>query len=331
VRPAPPVRGVVSIEVGFKVVNTNTSTLQCASDGAAYTVRGHLVGPRSAFSSTPPSVITVYLHGFVVSETSWIFDDVPGYNHAAEMAERGHVSLTVERIGWDEGRPNGYLTCVGSAADVAHQIVGRLRKGDYKVEAGTPISFGEVVLAGFETGGAIAQVEAYSYKDVAGLVVIGYHNQGVTDGAVGEFVRGSSRCATGGEDAESDSPGGGYVPATADYIREANFHNADPAVAAAVLGRTEKNPCGEFMTLPVEFVTGPSRLSEVDVPVLLLQPDHDSVADPTGAEEQSDHYPPDSDVTFQMLENTGHFPMFERTAPQFRDVLSSWLSKRWGL
>ncbi len=320
-------RGAVAeLNVAFEVTNTNTSVIPCASDSLSHVVRGHLVAPRSTLRTNPATTVTLYVHGFVVTETSWRFDAVPGYDHAAEMAKLGHVSITIERIGWDDGRPNGFMTCIGSAADVIHQIVGQLRSGDYAAEPNEPVAFRRVVLAGFETGGAVAQLEAYSYKDVDGLVVIGYHNQGITDGATQEFVSGASRCGKGGEDAESDTPGGGYIPATEAYIRDADFFDADAAVKAAVLKQTEKNPCGEFLSLLAEFKTGPSSLGQITVPVLLIQSDHDSVADPAGAEAQKDHYENSADVTFRMLKNTGHFPTLERTAPMFRELLSDWLA-----
>src|SRR4051794_22281746 len=55
--------GIVVRDVSFRVQNTNTSGVRCPSDNAAYTVRGHLVGPQSVLAGPAPRVVTVYLTG----------------------------------------------------------------------------------------------------------------------------------------------------------------------------------------------------------------------------------------------------------------------------
>jgi hypothetical protein len=43
------VEAVTSLPVSFEVENVNRSKVACASDGATYTVRGHIVGPTKEF------------------------------------------------------------------------------------------------------------------------------------------------------------------------------------------------------------------------------------------------------------------------------------------
>src|SRR6266576_2153667 len=93
--------GVVDLPVSFKVKNTNSSDMPCASDGARYTVRGHLVAPRSALDARGRRAITVYLHGFNVGAFMWRLPGFPQLDLPAALARLGHVSLVVDELGYD--------------------------------------------------------------------------------------------------------------------------------------------------------------------------------------------------------------------------------------
>jgi hypothetical protein len=41
---------------------------------------------------------------------------------------------------------------------------------------------------------------------------------------------------------------------------------------------------------------------------------------------QQGHFSGSSDVTAVSIPGTGHFPMFERTLPQFRGIFANWLT-----
>lgn len=310
---------VVDAVATFRVVNTNTSELVCPSDAGAYTVRGHLIGPADALDDPAGGAVTLYLHGAGLSEATWTFDAVPGLHHAAEMAELGHVSVTIERVGWDAPYPHGWLACVGSAADVAHQVVASLRAGSYAVEGRSPVAFARVVAAGHDIGGAIAQVEAYSFSDVDGLVVMGYHNQGVGDEGLREFLDAEAVCALGG-----------YTwLGTPESFRSHSVADAEPGVADAMVALREKVPCGELASTATEVLTGADRLGDITVPVLLVYAADDFGFTADGAAEQPAHFSGSDDVSYVMLAEAAHFFMLERRAPEFRAVLSDWLSSRW--
>nr|WSZ97075.1 hypothetical protein OH820_16700 [Streptomyces sp. NBC_00857] len=121
---------IVDVPVTFTVRNTNRSKTGCRTDGATHRVRGHLTAPASVLSGEKRA-ITLYQHGIAAGEWYWRLD-VPGYHYAEELAKRGHASLTLDRLGYGSSdRPDGLGTCIGAEADIAHQIVGQLRKGSY--------------------------------------------------------------------------------------------------------------------------------------------------------------------------------------------------------
>src|SRR5882724_3634871 len=73
----PPSAPVQSRAVSFQVHNTNRSMVPCQSDGAAYTIVGHLVGPaaRPGDDDTARPVV-LDLHGLGFGEFFWSFDTV---------------------------------------------------------------------------------------------------------------------------------------------------------------------------------------------------------------------------------------------------------------
>jgi pimeloyl-ACP methyl ester carboxylesterase len=178
-------QSTVEFPVAFQVKNTNTSQAPCNSglpDGATYTIRGHVSGPQAALATGRADLITVYLFGYEAGEWNWDLKGVPGYDYAAEVAKMGQVSLTLDELGYGaSGHPaNGNETCQGAEADTIHQIVQKLRKGEYTLEDSPTIKFSRVVLAGHDIGGEVAEIEAYSYKDVDGLMVVTFAEQGFT-------------------------------------------------------------------------------------------------------------------------------------------------------
>jgi hypothetical protein len=65
---------VVELPVTFSVKNTNHTPVVCQSDGKDYTVRGHIVAPRSALEH--PTAATLYLHAVTWGEYYFNFKDV---------------------------------------------------------------------------------------------------------------------------------------------------------------------------------------------------------------------------------------------------------------
>src|SRR3989454_6367553 len=208
---------IVELPVSFQVVNTNTSGAACPWDGLPYTVRGHLVGAQSIIYGPAPRAITVYVHGFSSSEPNWSFKLVPGYDLPVEMAKLGHVSLVINRLGYSPSdHPPGLESCIGSAADVVHQVIGQLRGPGAQLPDGTRVAFSTVALAGHDTGATVAEVEAYSYKDIDGLFISAFANTGFTQKITEWSIKAGAACLQGGQPSDQGAPNYHYFPAITD-------------------------------------------------------------------------------------------------------------------
>jgi pimeloyl-ACP methyl ester carboxylesterase len=321
------------LPVAFEVRNTNRSGVPCVSDGVPYVVRGHLVGPRAALRRDGTGTVTIYLYGWETGEWNWRLKDVAGYDHAAEMARLGHVSLTIDELGYDASdHPQGFWTCMGAQADITAQIIEQLRTGAYAIgDGGLGLPFSTVVLAGHDVGGLIAEVEAYSFGGIDGLILVTYADQDFTPYIIQTSVEADLACAQGGEPAE-DEPGSpsGYIHyITAEEFEDKLFVNADPAVVTAALRLRNRNPCGMLTSTKHAIAVNQLRTPEIAVPVLVVFGDDDTVVwNRAGMESQQDNFTGSDDVSTVFVPDAGHFPMFERTADLFRGALSRWLHSR---
>ena len=87
---------VVKRAVTFQVKNVDTSALACPSDGAAYEVKGHLIGPASELGlgvSGGHLSVTLYLHDVSFGEYFWNFKSTTAaLPFADEVLDRGGES-----------------------------------------------------------------------------------------------------------------------------------------------------------------------------------------------------------------------------------------------
>jgi pimeloyl-ACP methyl ester carboxylesterase len=305
--------GVVNQPVSFVVQNVNKSSVPCGTDGKTYTIRGHLTGPASSLSRPTPG--TLYLHGLELGEWFWQVP-VTGYNHAVEMAKRGHVSVTIDRLGYGgSDHPNGTKSCVGGQATIAHQIVQQLRAGTY---AGTlHPRFSRVALAGHSLGGSIAQVEAYSFTDVDAVAILSYADVGLTPATLFTAVAWGPVCLR-----TDDSY---FTASQADYRK--NFLAAAPEPVFAYADRNRSlNPCGDLQSAVPAAVVSLLRANQVKVPVLLLMGDKDLVFDSARLPLQAALY--GGPTTTKVIAGATHGLTVDRTAGQFRSALEGWLISR---
>jgi pimeloyl-ACP methyl ester carboxylesterase len=315
---------VVRRAVTFQVRNVDRSALPCTSDGAAYEVKGHLVEPGTVRS---PRSITLYLHGLGFGEFLWSFDAAPRYDYAAAMARAGHTSVVVDRLGYGaSGHPEGNQTCLGADADVAHQIVGALRSGDYAVDGGEAPRFEKVALAGHDIGGLIANVEAFSFGDVDGLAAVG-HTPQVSRRTFEQFYLNRTVCEAGGEPQATGGPGGyaWFGETTADF-RESVFHSVEPGVGKLASVLRGRDPCGDTASIIDALVLELKSLSRVKVPVLLVCGREDATTPDFACPFLKRRYVGSSDVSLVFIRNAGHALPLERTAPVFRRRISRWLN-----
>lgn len=325
--------GVEARPVAFTVRNVNRSLVPCAADGLSYQVRGHLVGRRDVLAGHPDRV-TLYLNGFGgTGEALFRFQDVPGYDYAASIAGEGHVSVVIDDLGYgSSGLPTGTQVCEGSQADVAHQIVQALRSGSYAVLAGdssSPIPFARVILAGASVGGMIAEVAAYSFGDIDGLVVLSWADQSQSPLAALTLTDSSLlSCATGGD----PQAGGAGPPGYAHFGRttsdaSANFYyNTDPEVLRIALANRVRDPCGDVIAFPIALALNVANLPRISVPVLLVYGQNDAIFLPTEKQLQALAYIGAKSVTVATIADTGHYLPLERTHLALVDQVNRWLS-----
>ena len=317
--------GIARVPVTFEVDNVNGSALSCRPepDKQRYRIEGELVGPASVLARKSVPVGTLYLHELSFGQFYWSFDDIPGYDYAEAMARKGHVSVVIDRLGYDaSGHPPGTLTCLGAQADVAAQIVRQLKSG-----LRTPV-FEEVVLAGHSVGGGVAELAAHSFPelDLAGLVLFAWADQGYSPRSVEQSLQQARDCASGGEAAEPGGPTGyAYFGRTeAEFVANV-FHDADPAVVERATARRNRDPCGDNASLARILAVNAAAARSITVPVLLVFGDDDAVYEDSADETQAALFSGSSQVTLRHVPNAGHALALERSAPLVRDIAAAWL------
>jgi pimeloyl-ACP methyl ester carboxylesterase len=329
--------GVVEFRTTFAVRNVNRSRVPCQSDGLPYRLSGRIALPNAVASTGRGQTATLYVHSPVLSErTEWTFDAVPGYDLLAEMARRGHPSATFDLPGWGESPyPDGFAVCLGSEADMAHQIVRALKAGNYLVQglANAP-RFDRVVIAGLSSSGLIAQIEAYSFHDVAGLIVMAWAELTDPGFATPETAIAGPpvfvTCAAGGEPKNDPDgpPGYGYTwyGGDADKTAALFFHHADPAVVGVVKDRIERDPCGDRLSGGQALVADQLFLPTITAPVLLVYGEQDRIFRWPTVERQRLHFVRSPDVKVTCLASTGHMLPLHPTRDVLYTQLGSWLT-----
>jgi pimeloyl-ACP methyl ester carboxylesterase len=316
---------VTSTPVSFVVKNTNTTTAPCTPDGGTYTVRGHLTAPAKG---KKPGV-TLYLHGLGLGEWLWNFQPVKSYNFVAGMARAGHASVTVDRLGYgvSDHPHDGKLVCIGSQADVAHQIVGQLKAGSYTPQAGKARKFKRVGLAGHSAAGQISITEAYTYRDLKALVVVGFSFSNLPRGN-DEFGFQRIACDKGGDPVITAPPGldtnYAYFGRTDAGFRSTMFHSAPKAVQDAAVKLHYPDPCGDNYSLINTIQRQAANAGKVKVPVLVACGANDVLYAPFGCEAQAERFKKGRSL---ILKNTGHGVPLERGAKTFRKRLGRFLRR----
>src|SRR2546423_8380980 len=321
-------QSTVELPVAFQVKNTNTSKSPCNSglpDGATYTIRGHISGPQAALASGKADLITIYLFGYEAGEWNWDLKGVPGYDYAAELARSGQVSLTLDELGYGASghSANGNETCQGAEADTIHQIVQKLRKGEYTLPDSPTIKFSKVVLAGHDVGGEVAEIEAYSYFDIDGLILVNFAEQGFTPYII-------ERSTVAAFDTCTESANG-YAHFISDQeFRTLLFYNAEPRVIEAADAQRNPNPCGVIRSNPPAIlVDNRVHVSQIEVPVLIVFGNNDTLVwTRQGEEEEERNFSGSPDQNTAFIPEAGHFTMFAVTAERFDSTMSAWLSSR---
>lgn len=326
---------IVDLPVAFSVINRNGSRLACGNpDGQRYIVRGSIVAPAAALAD--PTAVTLYLHGSTVGEFQWHFREFRdrGYDFAWELAERGHVSVTIDQLGYGASdRPNGNDLCTGVMADVANQIVmalragGPIESGGYELDGEDGVSFERVALAGQSWGALVAQIAVYSFGGVDAFINHGINNQPVTIvHSLPLLSMHAASCLQGGDD------GSGYAYSWID--RELERYSVawrmEEDVWQAVKARIMPDACGNSTSNGEAFL-GPDQqqaVSEIDVPALLIAGEYDAMVGPARATMaiQAARMTSSPEVTVVIVEDQGHAGQFEPTKHELLEVMDAWLT-----
>ncbi len=321
---------VTSLPVSFEVQNVNRSKVACASDGKTYTVRGHIVGPTQVLEREKATGATLYLHGLSFGEFFWNFAQAQNYDFAANQAKAGQVSVVIDRLGYGSSdKAEGNSICVGSQADIAHQIVLALRAGSYQVNpSGQAPEFSRVVLAGHSYGGQIAQVAAYSFGDIDGLIVIGY-----ADRVQSQLLRDNSAfaanvCASGGLRVGAVGPAG-YAPfGPPSGAAAALFNSTEPAVQSAALQLLTIDPCGDTASFAPAVAVNLVNVPSIKVPVLIIAGGSDALFPVPAGPDQASLFTGAASVDQVTLPTVAHAVTLEHVyAPSALRPLNDWLHK----
>jgi pimeloyl-ACP methyl ester carboxylesterase len=312
---------IVELDISFAVKNTNRTSVSCASDGKDYTVNGVLVGPKGVIAAGDAA--TLYLHA-VTWNADYFNLDIPEHNYAQAMAQRGHVSVAVDRLGYGtSGKPEGRATCFGSEADVAAQMVDALKSGNYTLAGRPGPSYDKVFLGGSSVGALIANIAAFSFHNVDGLINQGFGDFAASVYAGQEVADAFSRCSAGGD---AEAP-----PNYATFARNSRdtfyFQSATPDVRAAT-PPPRPDPCGQLESVPAGIGADMVRLGEIDVPVLLLFGASDAVFPPPALELTAPRYSGSPEVVRGTIPGASHFPVLERGFSILVGTTSQWLENQ---
>jgi pimeloyl-ACP methyl ester carboxylesterase len=320
---------IVDVTFSATVTNTNNSTAACLPppDGKTYPIKGHLTGPREGLTRFQPSV-ALYLHGLAQSESFWRFRAVPGYDMTMELAKAGHVSVTIDRLGYGASAgPPGTATCFGSQATVAKQLVDALKSGTYALGGEAPVHFQRVALIGHSIGALTAETTAYSFPGIDALGMLSYADQGASPLALQTAGAASLKCAGGGEDAKPGGPPGYAYYGETEQDYRAAFLNAptDPVVADASTAMRPRDPCGDLQSITPTLVADQIGSGVIGGPVLIMLGDQDALFPPPAGDFQAARMF-GAKVTHKEIKGAGHAITIGRQAPLFRHELSKWLT-----
>ena len=249
--------------------------------------------------------LVILIHG--ASDTHAVFDFAPGYDAARDIARRGFGVLAIDRVGYGaSSHPNGDTLNFATHAGYVHEVVQDVRNGALGF---TPPA---IVLLGPSLGADIALVEAATYHDVDGVIVAFHTNQ--LQPALFEV------------DVNAWFAQGPYFDFGVDF--RTSFFYAEPWAQQWVIDRDNATrslvPRAEILSA----LTGQSNFAraQIDVPVLLMQAEHDGLFVP---QDDSALFTSSPDVSFTLLKRAGHKAFSHPTSKNAAvKTVTRWLASR---
>ena len=312
---------VMSRQVVFSIENTNATRVACRPDEATYPVYARIVGPRAELVSADIPRVNVLVHGLATGSWFWNLRSKPSFDYATQLARRGETSLVIDRLGYGASTlANGDVACLGAQADMAHQVVQHLKAAKYSFTNGrtaVPPKAQHVVLHGHGVGAAIAQIEAATFHDVDGLVLMSWTDSGASQRAVAEARETSRLCAEGDDYAAFGQ--------TRREFRELVFATAKRGVQRKAARLHGANPCGDSLSLSQTLAGSRSLTDEIDEPVLLLFGGQDVLIRPGAAQNQADSFTSSQSVTMKTIARAGNALVLEKSAAKTRRQVLRWM------
>lgn len=314
---------VVSRGVAFDVENTNSdgTGVGCAADDGSYTLRGRLIGPASDVAGVGGSFrADVLVHDLGTGGWFWNLRSHPYYDYATHLAQRGETVLVFDRLGYGASRlADGRATCLGAQAEMLHQVVQDLRSGRFRFTDATRTTApaaAHVVVQGHGVGAAIAQVEAATFDDVDGLVLMSWTDRGATALATRTATRQSTDCLTAD-----------YAPfaASAAQFKNLMFTSAPKAVQRAAAAHRAPDPCGDATSLLPLLAGTNLGAGKVDAPVLLMYGADDKLNRADARDQQASAY--STRVTTRTFAHSGSALPLEASAGRVRTAVLRWLHR----
>lgn len=313
--------GVRKLPISFPVTNPG-------EPGTPRTVRGSLYVPAAA---TRWRCVQLLFHGYSYGAWAWDPPGFPEQSYARTSAAAGFPVVAVDLLGYGESdRPDGYCLSTEGYAAMAHQLVAHLRSGSYEAELNPPVE--RVIIGGHSAGGAIGRLEAGTYHDIDGLMVLSMGDN-VTPEAGQAFFEANIPMA-----ASSD-----YVdPFFGSHDRRLELFyqhptpthpgedaQADPEVMAIDQRLANPTPSGQIQD--VLSMSSGDAIATIDVPVLLVLAERDEIVPFSEAETEPARYRAASDFTTVVVPKAGHTFFLHRNAPEAFELMLNWLRARPGI
>ena len=275
------------------------------SNSAENGVTHQIVGFRMDTFCTSPTAILL-MHGLSYTKEAW---DFPGYSYAQKLAEAGYAVFAIDRLGYGESLlADGYRVTHEAYADMAHQIIGQLRK----------MGFAHVVLGGHSAGAGTTELEAGLYNDADAIMALGWHHRPSNQLGQDFFTGDYPRAAQDSYEYFLGSPG----------HRAEMFYtpDADRDVVAADTERAVLTPSGEIISIGKQ----PSRLvvGNIKVPVFLQFGDQDRLFELEYAQQHAAEFRSAPSVTVDVVKDAGHTFMLTENGRIGADHMVDWLRSR---
>lgn len=287
--------GCVSLCAGFALLALDAPATARPCDGPRRVNFTLADGNRVAgwvYGESRHDPLVLLVHG--ASDSHTVFDFTHGYEAARDLARRGYGVLAIDRVGYGaSSKPNGDTLGFATAAGYLHEVIQDVRAGALGF---TPP---DIVTLGPSVGADIVITEAGTYHDVDGVVIAFHTNQ--------------LQPALFDVDVDAWFAQGDYFDFGVEF--RTDFFYAEPWASRRIINLDNATrslvPRGEIASaLANESLAFDD---DIDVPVLLMQADHDHLFVP---QDDTALFSSSPDVTFEVLKHAGHKGFSHPTSKQ---------------